>query len=194
MSMSHTPVITYPAILLAVFARQLCLPVPAVLFLMMAGALAEAGRLNLLTIVLTGVVGSLAADLTWFEAGRRWGSRILRVLCAFSADRRYCARRARSVLARWGLRCLVVAKFLPGLDGLMPPLSGMSGVGVVEFLFFDGAGALLWSGAYCLAGYLLANRVQRVSALFGRVSGMASPLWPRRSSRICCGERGSCFA
>ena len=172
MTSGHIPAISYPVILLAVFARQMCLPVPAVLFLVTAGALAESGKLNFLTIVMLGVVGCLFADLAWFEAGRRWGSRMLRLLCTFSADRRYCAKRARDVFSRWGLRSLLVAKFIPGLDGLMPPLSGMNGVGVLQFVLFDTVGALLWSGAYCFAGYVFASRLEKVSGMLNQVSGL----------------------
>ena len=169
MTSSHLPLLTYPAILIAVFASQMCLPVPAVLFLMTAGALGASGKLSLPAIILTAVAGCLAADFAWFQAGRWWGSRILRILCNFSSDRRYCAQRARDVFTRWGLRTLMIAKFIPGLDGLMPPLSGLEGAGVVDFLFFDAIGALLWSSAYCLAGYLFANRIDIVAATLTRV-------------------------
>ena len=47
MTTNHIPAITYPTILIAVFANQVCLPVPAVLFLMTAGALVASGSLNL---------------------------------------------------------------------------------------------------------------------------------------------------
>ena len=57
MPSSYLPYLTYPAILVAVFARQMWLPIPAVLFLMMAGALGESGKLSLPAIILTGVVG-----------------------------------------------------------------------------------------------------------------------------------------
>jgi hypothetical protein len=108
----------------AVFARQMSLPVPAVLFLMMAGALGESAKLSLPAIILTGVVGCLMADFAWFQAIRQWGRRILRILCSFSADSRYCAQRARDVFSRWGLRTLMImiAKFIPGLDAVLPPI------------------------------------------------------------------------
>jgi membrane protein DedA with SNARE-associated domain len=159
MSSSHIPFLTYPAILVAVFARQMYLPVPAVLFLIMAGALGERGRLSLPVIILTAV-----ADLSWFHAGRIWGSRILGILCSFSADSRHCAQRARDVFARWGLHTLMVAKFIPGLDGVMPPLSGMQGAAAIDFLLFDTIGALLWASAYCLIGYIFADRVDILAA------------------------------
>lgn len=172
MSSSHIPLLTYPAILVAVFARQMCLPVPAVLFLMMAGALGESGKLSLPAIILTAVVGCLLADFSWFQAGRFWGSRILRILCSFSADSPYCAQRARDVFARWGLHTLMVAKFIPGLDGVMPPLSGMQGAAAIDFLMFDAIGATLWSSAYCLIGFIFADRVNLVAAGLGRVGGV----------------------
>jgi len=41
MTVIYTPAITYPTILMAVFVRQLCPRIPAVLFLIAAGALAN---------------------------------------------------------------------------------------------------------------------------------------------------------
>ena len=64
------------------------------------------------------------------------------------------------------------AKFVPGLDGLMPPLAGALKVTTVLFLIFDGVGALLWSSGYCFVGYVFADRLDIVAATLGRVSGI----------------------
>src|SRR5262245_65653809 len=82
MTSGEIPTITYPTILVAVFANQLCLPIPAVLFLITAGALVGSGSLNFTIVVLVGVVGCLAADYAWFMAERRAGSRVVRALRA----------------------------------------------------------------------------------------------------------------
>ena len=167
---SAIPAITYPTILLAVFANQLCLPVPAVLFLITAGALVGSGSLNFSIVVLVGVVGSLAADYAWFMAGRWGGFRVVRTLCAFSANGQHSAVRARTLFARWGLPGLVLAKFVPGLDGLMPPLAGALNVATVLFLLFDAMGALFWSAGYCFLGYLFSDRLNVVAAMVARTS------------------------
>ena len=52
--------LTYTGVLLAVFANQLCLPVPSVVFLMAAGALSAHGEMRTSIIVLLGVLGCLA--------------------------------------------------------------------------------------------------------------------------------------
>jgi len=170
MTTSAIPAITYPTILLAVFANQLCLPVPAVLFLITAGALVGTGSLNFSIVVLVGVVGSLAADYAWFMAGRWGGFRVVRTLCAFSANGQHSAVRARTLFARWGLPGLVLAKFVPGLDGLMPPLAGALNVTTVLFLLFDAMGALFWSAGYCFLGYLFSDRLNVVAAMVARTS------------------------
>lgn len=170
MTTSAIPAITYPTILLAVFANQLCLPVPAVLFLITAGALVGRGSLNFSIVVLVGVVGSLAADYAWFMAGRWGGFRVVRTLCAFSANGQHSAVRARTLFARWGLPGVVFAKFVPGLDGLMPPLAGALNVTTVLFLLFDAMGALFWSAGYCFLGYLFSDRLNVVAAMVARTS------------------------
>lgn len=172
MTTNHIPAITYPTILMAVFANQLCLPIPAVLFLITAGALVASGSLNLVSVILAGVVGCLLADYAWFLAGRWWGHRVLRTLCAFSMDGQHSAVRARRLFARRGLPSLMLAKFVPGLDGLLPPLAGMLNAASVPFLLYDATGAILWSAGYCFLGYLFADRLDIVAATLNRVSGI----------------------
>src|SRR5215813_1326081 len=119
--------ITYPILFVAVFARQLCLPVPAILFLLSSGALAGAGKLNFVGLLVVAVLGCLLADQVWYEAGRRHGKRVLRLLSALAPDPSYYIRKGTTVFAKKGLGLLLIAKFIPGLDGICPPLAGMSG-------------------------------------------------------------------
>ena len=151
--------LTYPGVLLAVFGQQLCLPIPSVVFLMAAGALSARGEMHAGIIVLLGVSGCLAADGIWFWLGRRWGSRALWLLCRFSADPRKCSQNANQKFRHYGLRVLGVAKFIPGLDVVMPPLVGAEGVPLSGFLAFDMLGAFLWTGFYVGLGYLFSKEV-----------------------------------
>ena len=176
MTASHTLTLTYPTIFLAVFANQLCLPVPAVLFLITAGALVAGGSLNLGSVILVGVVGSLLADYAWFMLGRWQGYRVVRALCSFSMDGQHYSVRARRFFARRGLPGLMFAKFVPGLDGLMPPLAGALNVTTVLFLIFDAVGALLWSAGYCFVGYVFADRLEVVAGTLARISGILAIL------------------
>jgi membrane protein DedA with SNARE-associated domain/rhodanese-related sulfurtransferase len=153
---------TYPILFVAVLARQLCLPVPALLFLLSGGALAGSGKLSFAGLLLAAVLGCVLADLVWFEAGRLRGKRVLRLLCEFTSDPSYCIRRGRELFAKRGLRLLLIAKFVPGLDGLCPPLAGMLGASRTAFVFHDAGGATLWAGAYISCGFIFAKQLDQV--------------------------------
>jgi membrane protein DedA with SNARE-associated domain/rhodanese-related sulfurtransferase len=157
--MSGSLQLTYMGVLLAVFAQQLCLPIPSVVFLMTAGALSVHGRMHTSIVVSLGVLGCLAADGIWFWFGRRWGSQAMRLLCRLTPDPRQCSRNAHEKFRRYGLSILSVAKFLPGLDCVMPPLAGAEGVSITGFLIFDVLGGLLWSGFYVALGYFLSGQL-----------------------------------
>jgi len=164
---------TYPILFLSVFARQLCLPVPAILFLISGGTLAGTGRLSFIGILLVAILGCLLGDLVWFEAGRLRGKRVLKLLCAFASDPSYCIHHSRATFAEKGLRILLISKFIPGLDGIMPPLAGMSGTRRTRFLIYDTFGSTLWAGAYICLGFIFAAKLDKVA---GYISNVADAL------------------
>lgn len=108
---------------------------------MAAGALAKAGSLNFEMVILVGVAGCLLADGVWIAAGRRWGYHIVRGISSFSMGGQHGAAKATKFFARRGLPVLTFAKFVPGLDVLMPPLAGTLNGATVPFLVFDTVGA-----------------------------------------------------
>jgi len=181
--MSGATQLTYSGIGLAVFAQQLSLPVPSVVFLMTAGALAAQGEghLHLSLVLLAGVVGCLVADGVWFWLGRRWGSNVIRLVCSFTTDPKHSKENSRRIFNRWGLRLLLVAKFVPGLDAVAPPLAGAEGAAIGGFVAYDSVGSLLWSAAYVMIGFLFSNELDRVMHLISRFGvalavGIGGPL------------------
>ncbi len=153
---------TYPILFVAVLARQLCLPIPAILFLLSGGALAGAGKLSYAGIAVAAVLGCVLAVLVWFEAGRWRGKRILRLLCALAPDPSHCIRHSKATFAKKGVRALMIAKFVPGLDGICPPLAGMTGASRADFLLYDTVGSALWAGAYITCGFVFAHELDKV--------------------------------
>jgi rhodanese-related sulfurtransferase len=68
----------------------------------------------------------------------------------------------------------MIAKFVPGLATLAPPVAGQNGMAFGEFLFFDGIGATLWLGALLAVGRLFGDALRRDPSLLdwaGRFSG-----------------------
>jgi rhodanese-related sulfurtransferase len=61
------------------------------------------------------------------------------------------------------LRVLLIAKFVPGLDAICPPLAGMLGTSRAAFLLHDAGGASLWAGAYIACGFIFARELDKVA-------------------------------
>lgn len=158
--MADSSQLTYAGVLIAVLANQACLPVPAVVVLMAAGALSAEGSMSIGIVILMGVLGCLAGDAVWFLLGRRWGTAAMRLLCRFSDDPRKCAENAQEKYRRYGLPVLCISKFIPGLDGFVPPLSGAQGVSLASFLAVDALGSTIWSGFYAGLGYLFSRQLE----------------------------------
>ena len=164
-----------------VFVEQIGLPLPAAPWLLAAGALAGAGKMNWFVALATVTIGSLLADLIWFYLGRYRGLRILNLLCRISLEPDSCVRRTQNLFTRHGMRGVVAAKFIPGLSTLAPPLAGSSGVSAPRFIFYDGLGSLLYGAAFMLAGFLFTHQLEQVFAALaglgrgalGLVAGMA---------------------
>lgn len=157
--MSSWSQLTYIGVLVAVFANQICLPVPSVVFLVAAGALSAHGRMSASLIALLSVLPCVAADSLWFWFGRRWGSQSMRLLCRLTPDPAGCRENAHRKFNSYGLRLLFVNKFLPGVDGLLPPLAGAEGAPFPGFLAVDAVGSLLWSASYVGLGYIFSNQL-----------------------------------
>jgi membrane protein DedA with SNARE-associated domain len=147
----------------AVFADQLGLPLPTGPLLLAAGALAGQGRLDTASALGVCVVASLLGELLWYEAGRRRGSSILSLLCRISLEPDSCVRRTEDVFVRHGARTLLVAKFVPGFATVAPPLAGIIGMRLSRFVFYAGAGALIWAGTFFLLGYIFSDQLEDVA-------------------------------
>jgi membrane protein DedA with SNARE-associated domain/rhodanese-related sulfurtransferase len=147
-----------------VLAEQAGLPVPSAPMLLAAGALAGTHRMNLALAVAVAVLGSVIADSMWYEMGRLKGVRVLQFLCRISLEPDSCVRRTQVSFTRNGPRVLLGAKFIPGLNAMAAPLSGIIRMGWAKFLFFDAIGALAFVSAFTITGFAFSTQLEMVAA------------------------------
>ncbi len=79
-------------------------------------------------------------------------------------------RRTEELFNKHGFRSLVLAKFIPGLSTIAPPLAGIVGLTVPLFLVYDGLGAVLWAGSSLGVGYAFSDQIERVFAYANHVT------------------------
>ena len=168
--------LTYGYLLLFVWVlvEQLGIPLPATPVLLAAGALSAQHAISFPLAVLAAVVGCETADSIWYLFGRRFGHHVLRILCKLSLEPTICVRRTQDSFGRRREITLLIAKFVPGLAILAPPVAGQNGMSYGRFLVFDGAGATLWVTTILAIGRLFGDALKRDPSLLeraGRFSG-----------------------
>src|ERR1700688_5112957 len=161
----------YVVLLGWVFVEQIGLPVPSVPLLLAAGALAGAGRMNIVAALLVTMFAALCADSLWYELGRIKGIAILQLLCKISLEPDSCVRRTEGVFSRQGARSLVVAKFLPGVGAVAPPLAGVFHMRIARFMMFDSMGTLLWASTFLGAGFIFSGQIEEIAAHLASFGG-----------------------
>jgi len=149
----------YAVVFAAVLLDQLGIPVPAVPFLIATGVLARSGQASAAAGLAIAVAAAFTAHSMWYQAGRRGGRTVLRLVCRIAIEPDACVRRTENAFARYGIKALLIAPFVPGLSIVAQPLSGMTGVPFHRFAFFGISGAALWSGTYVGLGYAFGHQL-----------------------------------
>lgn len=163
-------------VFLNVLVEQAGVPVPAVPTMVVAGALAANGKLALAGVVLAAVLACLLSDLVWYWAGRRFGSGVMRTICRISLSPDSCVKQSELRFQRWRGRVLLIAKFVPGLSTVAPPLVGAMGLRIPAFVLLDGLGSLLWAGIAVGLGYAFAAQIDVVLAAMASAGTVAFEL------------------
>jgi membrane protein DedA with SNARE-associated domain/rhodanese-related sulfurtransferase len=153
-------------VFLNVLVEQIGLPVPAIPTLVVAGALSVAGKLAVVDLFVVALVACVIADSLWYIAGRMYGSRVMKALCRVSLTPDSCVSQTQSRFERWGVNALVIAKFVPGLATIAPPLAGATRISWPRFLVFNTAGGALWVGVGLGIGIVFNAQIERALAWF----------------------------
>jgi membrane protein DedA with SNARE-associated domain len=155
----------YAVIFGVAVVNQLGLPLPCMPVLLGAGALAASGNLALGAVIAVAAVGSVAAHLAWYEAGRLAGTKVLRLVCRVALEPDACVRHTQDVYSRRGPKTLIIAHFVPGLVTVAQPLAGTLGMRRRDFLVYNVAGSLLWAGGFAVLGYLFSRQIAAILAI-----------------------------
>jgi len=154
----------YSVLFFWVLAEQLGLPLPSTPVLLAAGALAGQGQMNLALAIALAVLASLLGDVSWYQFGRVRGGKVLNLLCRISLEPDSCVRKTEGAFVKHGARSLLIAKFVPGLNTMAPPLAGIIGMRLGRFFIFDALGALFYFGTFVAVGYVFSSQLEQAAA------------------------------
>ena len=149
-------------VFLNVLLAQGGVPLPAFPTLMTAAALVTQSRYQVPEIILAGVSGSMIADLAWYWGGKRYGRRILGLLCKISLSPDFCVRQTETVFAKAGPWSLLFAKFFPGLTTISVAMAGVTKMSLPAFFLLNGIGALLFVSVAVVIGVIFQDAITDV--------------------------------
>jgi membrane protein DedA with SNARE-associated domain len=153
----------YIVLLAWVFVEQAGVPIPSLPLLLAAGALAGSHQLNLFASFFIVAFAAVSADSVWYQLGRHRGIKVLQFLCKITIEPDSCVRRTEGIFSRQGAHSLVIAKFLPGLGTVAPPLAGIFHMRPRRFLLFDALGASLWAATFLGLGYVFSGQIEEIA-------------------------------
>ena len=156
----------YGILFLWVLVEQLGVPVPSVPLLVAAGTLTATHRIHTVPAMASILLACAAADSLWYFAGRRYGGRVVRLVCRLSLEATACVRKTESYFGKHGATTLLFAKFVPGLSAVAPPIAGQTGMTYMRFLAYDMLGSLIWASAYLFGGRFFGDLAKKSAPFF----------------------------
>src|SRR5439155_12943982 len=131
------------------------LVVPGETLVVLGGALANAGMLELPETIVAVVLGAIVGDSVGYELGRvlgrPWLERHGRLIGAHAG----ALARVDALFERHGGKAVVLGRFVGILRALAPFAAGASRMPYRTFLAYNVLGAVLWGPALVLLGYVL---------------------------------------
>jgi membrane protein DedA with SNARE-associated domain len=121
------------------------------------------GKLDAGVAIGVATAASLVSDGLWYHIGRTRGARVLKLLCRISLEPDSCVRTTENTFARYGARSLLVAKFVPGLNTIAPPMAGITGMSPRRFLLLDGLGSVFYVAVFVAIGRVWSDQFEAIA-------------------------------
>ena len=167
---------TYSVLFGWVLIEQAGLPIPSIPLMLAAGTMSAAHKLHVAYALPIVMLACLLSDSMWYFLGKRYGSKVLDLLCRFSLEAASCVSRTQGTVTKRGAFTLLFAKFVPGLSTMAAPIVGQAKIPYPTFVLYDMAGTLIWASAWLFAGRFFGDVAKRSTDFFAALGHFAGLL------------------
>ena len=129
------------------------LPGDSLLFI--GGALAGAGFLNVVILIVTLVGAAVIGDSINYWIGHTLGMKVLEK--KYSFVKREHLQKTEEYFTKYGGLTIVIARFMPLIRTFAPFLAGVGKMSYRWFFMYNVCGAVMWICAFVLAGYFFGS-------------------------------------
>ena len=145
----------YPALAVTSFVSSAGAPLPSTAVLLVSGALAAAGSLNLFALVLLATACSTGGDILDYYAGKSFGVAVLQGLGNRSPAAQQTTAKAQHYFRRWSGIAVFLSRWLfTPFGSVVNVAAGVAGYPIKRFLLFDVLGEAMASVLFVGLGYV----------------------------------------
>lgn len=124
--------------------------------LVTAGLFAAKGDLNIVFLNVLLMVCAIAGDAVGYYIGWKLGPALFRKEDSLLFKKKHLIA-THEFYERHGGKTIIIARFMPIVRTYVPFVAGLGAMPYARYIAFCVAGALLWVGSLCLAGYFFGN-------------------------------------
>lgn len=140
--------------------------VPGETLLILAGALAGQGKLNLSLVILCAFAGAFCGDLFGYWLGRRFGRAIVLGIAAKLGYHPQHFVRTEAFFAKYGAIAIIGGRFVGVFRSLLPATAGLIAYPRKKFIPADAIGSSLWAAFFSGAGFYIGQEWSRYQPYF----------------------------
>jgi membrane protein DedA with SNARE-associated domain len=173
--------------------ESLALPFPGELAMAFSGHMVYLGKFNLGFVLLCAFLGAtLGTTITYF-LGKKLGLPFFEKYGKFFFMHPKTLLKLKKWFGKYGNKLLLVSYFIPGLRHFTGYFSGILGIRLRTFLFFNHLGAFLWIFTYVMLGNIFGAQLEQVvhlisayfiKALIGFILGLVIVFLLKRLHRF----------
>jgi membrane protein DedA with SNARE-associated domain len=170
----------YIAVFLLMLAENLFPPIPSEAIMPIAGFNAADGKLSLIGVLLSGILGAMAGAYFWYVIGRVFGYARLRALVErfgfiFTVTPEELDK-AKALFDRHARKAVFFGRLLPAIRSVISIPAGVAAMPHVAFLFWSLIGTVIWTCFLTFAGYILHAQYELVVGWVNPVSNIVAGL------------------
>lgn len=157
------------------FMENITPPIPGDSFIVAAGGLVAAGRLDTFGVMLASVIGGMSSVMVIYYIGRRYGRE-------FFIRKNYRLFSANDIVAtekrfeRWGGLLLIASRFVVGFRVILAGSAGMGRYPAIGMLIYSTISYVAYAGLLLYLGYALVDNYAVIEEYFKTYEHIGWPI------------------
>lgn len=145
-------------------------PIPSELLLLLSGAAAAQGMLNIIMVIIVGTLAQTAGGFIAYAIGAYGGKPLVERYGRYVLISQRELDNVNGWFAKYGSWLILFGHCLPIIRTYVSFPAGITRMSRLKFFLSTVTGSLIWSTLLSLLGYLLGEHVQQINNIFHRFS------------------------